>query len=187
MAFTNVGERWRIISLGGLPYAVSDQGNVASLSCGGGLGRPRKFHNDRGYMNVDCGGAGNSKSYKVHRLVMLAFVGQSELHVNHKDLDKSNNHLWNLEYVTQSENLKHAVRMRGPWGSLTPDHRPLGVVGMGRRGSLHPGSKLNESSVAEIRALAASGVSVRVIASKYGVRLTAIRNVVSRKRWRHVA
>lgn len=44
----------------------------------------------------------------VHRLVMEAFEWESWLVVNHKDWDKSNNNLDNLEYTTQAENLRHA-------------------------------------------------------------------------------
>lgn len=51
------------------------------------------------------------KSYLVHRLVAAAFFGESNLHVNHKDGDKSNNKVENLEYVTRSENGIHAFRV----------------------------------------------------------------------------
>jgi len=44
----------------------------------------------------------------VHRLVMKSFVWDSVLDVNHIDWNKKNNNLENLEYVTKSENMKHA-------------------------------------------------------------------------------
>ena len=46
--------------------------------------------------------------HKIHRLVMEHFVGPSELTVNHKDGDKQNNDLSNLEYLTIKENTIHA-------------------------------------------------------------------------------
>lgn len=46
----------------------------------------------------------------VHRLIMAAFKGEnSEMVVNHIDGNPSNNNLDNLEYVTQKQNMKHAV------------------------------------------------------------------------------
>lgn len=44
----------------------------------------------------------------VHRLVAAAFFGASDLFVNHKDCDKLNNRVGNLEYVTNQGNITHA-------------------------------------------------------------------------------
>lgn len=56
-----------------------------------------------------------AKGALVHRLVALAFMGHpsSRMHtqINHKDGDKSNNAVGNLEYVTPSENAVHRFRM----------------------------------------------------------------------------
>jgi hypothetical protein len=50
------------------------------------------------------------KNMLVHRLVYMAFHGEipSGFEINHKDANKSNNRLDNLELVTRSDNLKHA-------------------------------------------------------------------------------
>lgn len=49
------------------------------------------------------------KTLKVHRLVMKAFNGSNDLPVNHKDRNKMNNHISNLEYVTNIQNVHHAL------------------------------------------------------------------------------
>lgn len=54
---------------------------------------------------------GSVKFCRVHRLVLLSFVGESNLQVNHINGIKTDNRLSNLEYVTQSENMKHAYRI----------------------------------------------------------------------------
>lgn len=45
---------------------------------------------------------------KVHCLMAESFFGRQELLVNHKDGNKSNNRIENLEYVTYAENAQHA-------------------------------------------------------------------------------
>ena len=49
------------------------------------------------------------KQYLVHRLICEAFYGESTLMVNHKDFDKSNNNIDNLEYCTQKQNIEHSI------------------------------------------------------------------------------
>lgn len=53
------------------------------------------------------------KSITVHKLITLTFlwIRSNWLFVNHIDWKKNNNHLSNLEYVTQSENELHAYRL----------------------------------------------------------------------------
>jgi len=50
------------------------------------------------------------KQFRIHRLIMITYKGKSKLDVNHKDGNKSNNKLENLEYCTRSENQKHSYR-----------------------------------------------------------------------------
>lgn len=49
-----------------------------------------------------------NKNVLTHRLVMLAFVGQSSLTVNHKNEDKFDNRLINLEYMSHKDNVTYS-------------------------------------------------------------------------------
>ena len=60
-----------------------------------------------GYFTI----AKSGRALLVHRLVAATFLGQPRypyLQVHHKDHDPGNNHVTNLEYVTHSENMRHA-------------------------------------------------------------------------------
>ena len=56
--------------------------------------------NSRGYINIGIGG----KMYRVHRLIMLAFVGESDKQVDHINRIKTDNRFENLRYCTNIEN-----------------------------------------------------------------------------------
>ena len=58
-----------------------------------------------------------ARGFLVHRLVAATFLGEPnslDCQVNHKDRDRGNNHMENLEYVTPSENIRHALLQRTP-------------------------------------------------------------------------
>lgn len=62
-----------------------------------------------GYQVVSLVKNGIPKTKTVHRLVAEAFYGTSNKEVNHKNGNKSDNRLSNLEFVTKSENVRHAL------------------------------------------------------------------------------
>lgn len=68
------------------------------------------YKNTKGYLLVDLNK--NKRAVKIHRLVALAFINNehNKPQVNHKDGNKLNNHIDNLEWVTNSENQKHAIK-----------------------------------------------------------------------------
>ena len=110
---------------------------------------------------------------KVHQLVMLAWVGPKPPGhcVNHKDGNKLNNSVSNLEYATFRENLAHAF------------NTGLRVM---RRGVEHRSCKLTEAQVLRIRHVCKQGVSQTQLAQALGVNSSAISDVVNRKTWRHI-
>ena len=88
-------------------YLVSNDGQVKSIKSKKLL----KFLSLRGgYRSVYI--TKINKKIKVHRLVALAFIPNNDSNkklVNHKDGNKLNNHVDNLEWTTSSENVKHAI------------------------------------------------------------------------------
>ena len=99
-------EMWRIIK--DFPnYSVSNFGNVINNKSN----KLMKLCVKGGYCNVSLIGIGK-KTFKVHRLVALGFIENPENkpEVNHKDKNKLNNNVNNLEWNTRSENNKHRCK-----------------------------------------------------------------------------
>lgn len=90
-------------------YQVSSNGDVYSLV----TNKFMKLHeNDDGYLGLQLRKDGKHKNWLVHVLVAQAFIPNPDnlSDVNHKDLDKKNNRVDNLEWVTHQENIRHAVK-----------------------------------------------------------------------------
>jgi len=66
-----------------------------------------------GYYKITLSKCSKLKTYRLHRLVALHFIPTSstKLVVNHKDGNKLNNSLSNLEWCTRSEDSQHALRL----------------------------------------------------------------------------
>ena len=106
-------------------YQISDYGRVKSLSRKIEVYRDGETHvryyKERlmslstrvRYPNVNLSIDGRIENFLIHRLVAQAFIPNPEnkSYVNHIDGDPHNNHVSNLEWVTQSENINHAIKI----------------------------------------------------------------------------
>ena len=99
-------------------YQISNLGNVKSLCFGARNIRKsnivKLLHqspNNLGYHKVQLYKDGKSKMFYVHRLVALSFIPNpdNKPQINHKDGNKDNNTVDNLEWATSKENLNHAI------------------------------------------------------------------------------
>lgn len=98
-------------------YAVDMFGDVYGIAKENKNGRrvlKRKATKNKqnGYMYIALKDNGNIKNARVHRLVAEAFIPNPNNYpsVNHIDGNKENNCIWNLEWCTNGDNSKHAVK-----------------------------------------------------------------------------
>jgi hypothetical protein len=86
-------------------YHISSFGNIKNITTNKLLKKCLKG----GYYNICLVNNNGRKSCKIHRLVALAFITNNENkpEVNHKDKNKLNNHIDNLEWNTRRENNQH--------------------------------------------------------------------------------
>ena len=115
-------------------YQVSTYGNVKSLR----INKVMSSHdNGYGYEYITLS-KGKRKNYYVHRLVAEAFLSKSSenLVVNHKDHNRKNNTVENLEWVTQKENTALSANlMRHPKSFCKPTN--VGEKYIRQRGNLY--------------------------------------------------
>lgn len=111
------------------------------------------------------------KLVKVHRVVMEAFVGPmpAGMQVNHKDRNKDNNGLANLEYVTAQQNITHAVENGGR-------NSPMGEA--------HGMCKLTED---QARYIKNSTEAWPYLAARFNIRQAHVGRIKSGKRWSHLS
>jgi hypothetical protein len=170
-------EQWRAVEDG--YYEVSDRGRVRRAVAAQGTSPGRVLSNKgvNGFypsIAIHKDGACCGRR-RIHDLVALAFIGPKEpgMEVNHKNGDKTDNTLENLEYVTRKENAVHAYA-----NGLTrlPDSR----------GSRNPNARLSEKDIPAIRRRVANGETYASVAQDYGVSADSVGSIVRRAGWRHV-
>lgn len=126
------------------------------------------------YLHVGLRGESKVKYIYVHRLVAMAFLeapAPERTQVNHKDGNKSHNHLPNLEWTTPLENHRHAIE----------------VLEHHKKGERHPAAKFTGDQVKQVFDLRMAGESPRNIAKLFDVTEGCIYAILERKNWAHLA
>ena len=166
-------EHWKdVVGYEGI-YQVSSNGRIKSLArfivCGHG-GRMKRetilknqTHPD-GYPQIELNLNAKKFQVKIHRLVAQSFLSNplNLPYVNHKDGDKTNNSIENLEWCTPSENLIHAYST----GLKTC-----------KNGNEHHNTKINSDEHKKVLGLLKNN-SQRKVAKIYGVSQTVIQNIL---------
>lgn len=175
-----IEERWLPIKEYSGVYEVSDMGRVRSIDRSittsnsetkfvhGKIIRVSK--NPHGYSVVKLSRNGTVKHYQVHRLVLLSFLGRenSKTVANHKNSNRNDNRLTNLEWVTQAQNMRHMVES-----------------GRSLKGEKNKSAKLTPCEVEKIKSYYKKGTEThRSIAKKFNVSHNCIGLILRGETWK---
>lgn len=169
MCIDNLTEIWKDSPIYPDRYEVSNLGRVRSKS----LNKIMKQHPHKdGYYQITLSKNKVKQTVLVHRLVASLFCEGEEKskEVNHKDCDKTNNSSKNLEWVTRSDNLKHAYKNKL----------------IEKRGSRNGRSILKEDDVKSIKDLYNKGKTVTDLSKIYDISDSTISAIINGKTWRHI-
>jgi len=145
----------------GIKYILTTERRVYSTT----TGKEIKQRPDAcGYPCFTAGKKGKRRRVRTHIVIAKTFIPNPEgkPEVNHKDSDRTNANVNNLEWVTRKENVKHSFK----YGKKN------------NRGENNPRANLTRKFVIKMRALYKSGVTIGVIAKKYDKPWTTVGNAV---------
>jgi len=153
-------------------YLITEEGKIFNKNSGRELSQQT---NEQGYKTVSIEDPfdGKWKKRKVHRLVAQTYIPNPENkpEVNHKDGDKANNNLNNLEWNTSKENKKHA------W-----DNQYYTDIGEDHHSSL-----LDNITVESICKDLQEGLRNIDVSKKYGIDKDTVSNIRRGKIWKSIS
>jgi len=127
-----------------------------------------------GYLTIRIWLDGRYCSTGAHRLVYRVIYGLIPIgkEINHKNGIKNDNRPKNLEIVTRSENVCHALNILN--------------VGGGFPGEKNAHAKLNNKQIQEIRYRVSMGESQQSIAQEFNVAQTTISAIITKRSWKYI-
>lgn len=177
MLISNRKKKWKKIN--GWSYSVNNYGKIRNDKTGKIL---KPIYDSSGYQGAILCNKGKKLRRSIHQFVAEAFIGPCPkgFTVNHIDGSKKNNRAWNLEYLTRSDNMKHAYRLglKKPNGKLNKSYNC---------GSNNYNAKLNDKIVKKIRKQYKIGIyTQKELAKKFNTTQAQISGIINYKRWKYV-
>lgn len=168
-------EEWLPVVGTDLPYDVSREGQVRSLR----YDPPRHLQpqvNSSGYLRVALKIDGKTRWRGVHRLVAAAFIGPAPAgtEVNHRNGNKNDNSVENLEYIDHGDNILHFCNQRdeGAWvkqWAVKPEVPRYTKPRPEPKERVSERRKLTADDVAAITRRILAGEKTRALAAEYRV------------------
>lgn len=156
-------------------YYLLDNGSIFSTRKSGKLRKLKPTYGNTGYVYYTLH---NENGYKVCTInaivkwtVFNCFSKSHKIHINHKDGNKLNNHLDNMELVSIDENNRHALKNK------------LRIMPKGENNGR---AKLTEKQVIEIKGLLNGGVKIVDITKRFNISQGVVSNIKAGRIWKHL-
>ena len=153
-------------------FEISDDGKLRNIITGTIY---KTTYSKKGYeaVCVSLGSKNNCKLFKIHRCVAETFIPNPNNYpvINHKDGNKSNNHISNLEWCTHSQNAYHAFQLE---------------LRKNKKGERHNCSKLKHEDVLFIRNSYIpkdKEFGCRALANRFGISHSIISKIIYNKKY----
>lgn len=161
-------------------YEVNIEGKVRNKKTGNIMAEYSSGHM---YNYVQLNKNGKTVKHYIHRLIGMHFIANPGHHkqINHKDLNKRNNHIDNLEWVTPGQNVRHAVENGAFEHVREISRQTLERV----RKYKKKVRKLSKEDVQKARLLFEQGVSKIYIANMLKTSTGVVRNILEGRTYKN--
>ena len=156
-------------------YEICESGFVRNTRTGRILKfdcvKKRKGTVDADYLRVTLCENNTPRKFSIHRLVAKHFLENysEDLEVNHKNGNRFNNLVSNLEMVTPEQNRAHALE-----------------TGLCPKGEEHGNAKYTEQQALLVITLSQQGYSRKDVAEQANVAVSFVKDIRSRRAWKHL-
>ena len=146
-------------------YYVSTNGKIYTKK----FKEASQRENSDGYLTITAGKSKRSR-IRVHTVIADAFIGKDNpsYEVNHIDLNRKNNNIENLEYLTHIENVRHSSELGR--------YKNKSGINNGR-------SKINYEDAKKIREMYSNNISISKISKIYNIGWSTVKHIVDFDTW----
>lgn len=160
-----------------IPYIISSYGRIFSINYAGKANNVKQLTthvSNTGYERICISYKKMAINLSIHRVVASAFINNKDslinFEVNHKDGNKLNNCVENLEWVTPKENVKHAFEFN-----------------LCKCGENHARSKYTNKQIIHVCELLTHNIKMKDIMEITNVSFVTIKDILYRKSWNHIS
>jgi hypothetical protein len=167
-------EVWKPIDFVDKPYEISNHGRIKSY-VSDPAGKILKCSDVRGFQTVGLMVDGEKKQFAVHKLTAQYFIlkeHENQTVVIHKDWDKSNNKVSNLEWVTSEESYQRMHK------KILDEQR--------KSGRTVTNSKLKPEDIVLLKTMLNKGIKQNVIARLFAISEMQVTRIKRNENWSHI-